>query len=219
MVSLTETARSAYADRAVSFWGDRHGHLLVDRNRSWRALRPACMRSPHRAAWCSARSPHAARCRRCRAIFRAVRWPWKRVRAHIGLRDGFGTRSPGQADFPAVRQTFPAGRQERFRRCTSDPRGGVASVHAVRQLARNETQQPLSARHRAREGRVRDRTGMVSQIHAFLPESGVSLPNQGDGGNPAAAGRAGRASDPSRSRHRMLVTHSATGASGSTRPS
>ena len=41
---------------------------------------------------------------------------------------------------------------------------------------RNETQQTLSALHRVREGLVRDRTGTVNQIHAFLLEFGVSLP-------------------------------------------
>ncbi|CAD6550204.1 IS110 family transposase ISBcen2 [Paraburkholderia hiiakae] len=42
--------------------------------------------------------------------------------------------------------------------------------------AHNETQQTLSALHRVREGLVRDRTGTVNQIHAFLLEFGVSLP-------------------------------------------
>ncbi|QCP51331.1 IS110 family transposase [Trinickia violacea] len=42
--------------------------------------------------------------------------------------------------------------------------------------ARNEAQQTLSALHRVREGLVRDRTGTVNQIHAFLLEFGVSLP-------------------------------------------
>jgi len=40
----------------------------------------------------------------------------------------------------------------------------------------NETQQTISALHRVREALVRDRTGTVSQIHAFLLEFGVSLP-------------------------------------------
>lgn len=41
---------------------------------------------------------------------------------------------------------------------------------------RNETQQTISALHRVREALVRDRTGTVNQIHAFLLEFGVSLP-------------------------------------------
>lgn len=41
---------------------------------------------------------------------------------------------------------------------------------------RNEAQQTLSALHRVREALVRDRTGTVNQIHAFLLEFGVSLP-------------------------------------------
>ncbi|MEM5372116.1 IS110 family transposase [Paraburkholderia azotifigens] len=40
----------------------------------------------------------------------------------------------------------------------------------------NETQQTISALHRVREALVRDRTGTVNQIHAFLLEFGVSLP-------------------------------------------
>ncbi|MPW15756.1 IS110 family transposase [Paraburkholderia sp. CNPSo 3157] len=40
----------------------------------------------------------------------------------------------------------------------------------------NETQQMISALHRVREALVRDRTGTVNQIHAFLLEFGVSLP-------------------------------------------
>jgi hypothetical protein len=43
MVSLTEAARSAHADRAVSFLGDHHGHRNVDRNRPRQArLLSAC---------------------------------------------------------------------------------------------------------------------------------------------------------------------------------
>lgn len=42
--------------------------------------------------------------------------------------------------------------------------------------AHNETQQTLSAMHRVRERLVRERTGTVNQIHAFLLEFGVSLP-------------------------------------------
>ncbi|AOJ03637.1 transposase [Burkholderia mayonis] len=41
---------------------------------------------------------------------------------------------------------------------------------------RNEVQQTISALHRVREALVRDRTGTVNQIHAFLLEFGVSLP-------------------------------------------
>jgi len=41
---------------------------------------------------------------------------------------------------------------------------------------RNEAQQTISALHRVREALVRDRTGTVNQIHAFLLEFGVSLP-------------------------------------------
>ncbi|WP_176072375.1 IS110 family transposase, partial [Paraburkholderia mimosarum] len=41
---------------------------------------------------------------------------------------------------------------------------------------RNETQQTISALHRVRETLVRERTGTVNQIHAFLLEFGVSLP-------------------------------------------
>lgn len=40
----------------------------------------------------------------------------------------------------------------------------------------NETQQTLSAMHRVREALVRDRTGTINQIHAFLLEFGISLP-------------------------------------------
>ncbi|MDR3100645.1 MAG: IS110 family transposase [Paraburkholderia sp.] len=40
----------------------------------------------------------------------------------------------------------------------------------------NEVQQTISALHRVREARVRERTGTVNQIHAFLLEFGVSLP-------------------------------------------
>ena len=40
----------------------------------------------------------------------------------------------------------------------------------------NEAQQVVSALHRVREGLVRDRTGTINQIHAFLLEFGVSLP-------------------------------------------
>jgi transposase len=39
-----------------------------------------------------------------------------------------------------------------------------------------EAQQTISALHRVREALVRDRTGTVNQIHAFLLEFGVSLP-------------------------------------------
>ncbi|RKE39100.1 transposase [Paraburkholderia sp. BL23I1N1] len=41
---------------------------------------------------------------------------------------------------------------------------------------RNEVQQTISALHRVREALVRERTGTVNQIHAFLLEFGVSLP-------------------------------------------
>ncbi|MPW11827.1 IS110 family transposase [Paraburkholderia sp. CNPSo 3155] len=41
---------------------------------------------------------------------------------------------------------------------------------------RNETQQTLSAMHRVRESLIRDRTGTINQIHAFLLEFGISLP-------------------------------------------
>lgn len=41
---------------------------------------------------------------------------------------------------------------------------------------RNEAQQTFSALHRVREALVRDRTGTVNQIHAFLLEFGISLP-------------------------------------------
>ncbi|MGY4725847.1 IS110 family RNA-guided transposase [Burkholderia pyrrocinia] len=40
----------------------------------------------------------------------------------------------------------------------------------------NEAQQVVSALHRVREGLVRERTGTINQIHAFLLEFGVSLP-------------------------------------------
>lgn len=49
---------------------------------------------------------------------------------------------------------------------------------------RNETQQTLSALHRVREALVRERTGTVNQIHAFLLEFGVSLSR-----GPAVIGR------------------------------
>lgn len=42
--------------------------------------------------------------------------------------------------------------------------------------AHDEAQQTLSAVHRVRESLVRERTGTVNQIHAFLLEFGVSLP-------------------------------------------
>lgn len=40
---------------------------------------------------------------------------------------------------------------------------------------RNEAQQTVSMLHRMRESLVRDRTGAINQIHAFLLEFGVSL--------------------------------------------
>ncbi|BAX57331.1 IS110 family transposase [Burkholderia stabilis] len=40
----------------------------------------------------------------------------------------------------------------------------------------NEAQQVISALHRVREGLVRERTGTINQIHAFLLEFGISLP-------------------------------------------
>ncbi|WP_082902924.1 IS110 family transposase [Paraburkholderia ginsengiterrae] len=40
----------------------------------------------------------------------------------------------------------------------------------------NEAQQVVSALHRVREALVRERTGTINQIHAFLLEFGVSLP-------------------------------------------
>ncbi|KVZ90036.1 transposase [Burkholderia ubonensis] len=40
---------------------------------------------------------------------------------------------------------------------------------------RNETQQVVSALHRVREALVRNRTGTINQIHAFLLEFGISL--------------------------------------------
>lgn len=42
--------------------------------------------------------------------------------------------------------------------------------------AHNEAQQIVSALHRVRESLVRDRTGTINQIHAFLLEFGISLP-------------------------------------------
>lgn len=42
--------------------------------------------------------------------------------------------------------------------------------------ARNEAQQTVSALHRVRESLVRERTGVINQIHAFLLEFGISLP-------------------------------------------
>lgn len=42
---------------------------------------------------------------------------------------------------------------------------------------RNEAQQTLSALHRVREGLVLQRTAATNQIHAFLLEFGISLPN------------------------------------------
>ncbi|KVT90507.1 transposase, partial [Burkholderia ubonensis] len=41
---------------------------------------------------------------------------------------------------------------------------------------RNEAQQVVSALHRVREALVRERTGTINQIHAFLLEFGISLP-------------------------------------------
>ncbi|KVU22813.1 IS110 family transposase [Burkholderia ubonensis] len=41
---------------------------------------------------------------------------------------------------------------------------------------RNEAQQVVSALHRVREALVRNRTGTINQIHAFLLEFGISLP-------------------------------------------
>lgn len=41
---------------------------------------------------------------------------------------------------------------------------------------RNEAQQTVSMLHRLRESLVRDRTGTINQIHAFLLEFGISLP-------------------------------------------
>ncbi|MBV6307402.1 IS110 family transposase [Candidimonas humi] len=41
---------------------------------------------------------------------------------------------------------------------------------------RNEAQQTVSALHRVRESLVRERTGVINQIHAFLLEFGISLP-------------------------------------------
>lgn len=41
---------------------------------------------------------------------------------------------------------------------------------------RNEAQQTVSALHRVRESRVRERTGVINQVHAFLLEFGISLP-------------------------------------------
>lgn len=42
--------------------------------------------------------------------------------------------------------------------------------------ARNEAQQTVWALHRVRESLVRERTGVINQIHAFLLEFGISLP-------------------------------------------
>ena len=42
--------------------------------------------------------------------------------------------------------------------------------------ARNKAQQTVSALHRVRESLVRERTGVINQIHAFLLEFGISLP-------------------------------------------
>jgi len=42
--------------------------------------------------------------------------------------------------------------------------------------ARNEAQQTVSALHRVRESLVRERTGVINQVHAFLLEFGISLP-------------------------------------------
>jgi len=41
---------------------------------------------------------------------------------------------------------------------------------------RNEAQQTVSALHRVRESLVRERTGVINQLHAFLLEFGISLP-------------------------------------------
>lgn len=41
---------------------------------------------------------------------------------------------------------------------------------------RNEAQQTVSMLHRVREALVRERTGTINQIHAFLLEFGISLP-------------------------------------------
>jgi transposase len=41
---------------------------------------------------------------------------------------------------------------------------------------RNQAQQTVSMLHRVREALVRDRTGAINQIHAFLLEFGVGLP-------------------------------------------
>lgn len=40
----------------------------------------------------------------------------------------------------------------------------------------NEAQEVISALHRVREGLVRNRTGTINRIHAFLLEFGISLP-------------------------------------------
>ncbi|WP_251863211.1 IS110 family transposase [Achromobacter sp. Marseille-Q4962] len=41
---------------------------------------------------------------------------------------------------------------------------------------RNEAQQTVSALHRVRESLVRERMGVINQLHAFLLEFGISLP-------------------------------------------
>ncbi len=104
MVSLTETARSAYADRAVFFLSDRHGHHLVDRNRSGQALLP---RARTVGIWprVVAQKEHAQS---------DVDTAWQSFggygshgsarRCALGCAAGSGTRPPGQSDLPAVRQ-------------------------------------------------------------------------------------------------------------------
>ena len=57
---------------------------------------------------------------------------------------------------------------------------------------RNEAQQTVSALHRVRESLVRERTGVINQLHAFF--AGVRhQPTPWPGNHPAPAGGAGRA--------------------------
>jgi transposase len=175
MVSLTETARSAYADRAVSFLeivmdtisligidlGKHCFHLHAQSASGRMVLRKKLTRTqmftlPGNVPSCTVVMEACA----------GAHWVARRIQ-------GLGHQA--RLISPQYVKPFLQGNKNDF--ADAQAICEAASRPSMRFVSpRNETQQTISALHRVREALVRDRTGTVNQIHAFLLEFGVSLP-------------------------------------------
>jgi len=175
MVSLTETARSAYADRAVSLWeivmdtisligidlGKHCFHLHAQSASGRMMFRKKLTRSQMFTLLANVPS--------CTVVMEAcagAHWVARRIQ-ELGHQ--------AKLISPQFVKPFLQGNKNDF--ADAQAICEAASRPSMRFVSpRNEVQQTISALHRVRDALVRDRTSTVNQIHAFLLEFGVSLP-------------------------------------------